>query len=231
MKIVHEDASLLVLDKPAGQLTIPGRIPEQTPSLHEEAETTLGRKLWIVHRIDRETSGLVAFAKDAETHRLLSLQFEKRLVKKRYLALVAGRVDRPGSTNRPIRECGSGRSAVSGKGGKPALTEFSPLKNCEDAATLLAVHPAGGRRHQIRVHLYSLGFPIIGDPLYGTERPVGGGTRLMLHAAGLCLTGADGTRLALKSLPGPDWDAELARWTATGHDARPAPIDRHAPRR
>lgn len=214
IRILHEDAGLLVLGKPAGQLTIPGRQPEALPSLHEEAEATLDQRLWIVHRIDRETSGLVVFAKDAETHRLLCRQFETRTVDKRYLALVLGRMATAGEVSRPLRECGSGRCAVAARGGKPARTLFTPLEQYREA-TLLEVNPETGRRHQIRVHLYALGHPLIGDPLYGEERPVGGGSRLMLHAHSLTLETADGSRLALVCPPGADWETELKRWQST----------------
>jgi tRNA pseudouridine32 synthase/23S rRNA pseudouridine746 synthase/23S rRNA pseudouridine955/2504/2580 synthase len=214
IRILHEDAGLLVLDKPAGQLTIPGRQPEARPSLNEEAETTLGCRLWIVHRIDRETSGLVIFAKDATTHRALCMQFEKRTVDKRYLALVRGRIEEAGEITRPIRECGSGRSAVADRGGKTARTLFTPLEQFPEA-TLLEVRIETGRRHQIRVHLYALGHPLIGDPLYGADRPVGGGSRLMLHAHSLTLEAGDSSRLSLACLPGADWAAELKRWQRT----------------
>ena len=214
IRILHEDRQLLVLDKPPGQPTIPARLPETAPSLHEEAEATLGCRLWIVHRIDRETSGLVVFAKDAAAHRALCLQFEKRTVDKRYLALALGQVAEPGEIAKPIRECGSGRCAVAAQGGKAARTLFTPLERFP-GATLLEVKLETGRRHQIRVHLYALGHPLIGDPLCGEARPVGGGSRLMLHAHSLELETGDGSRLALHCPPGPDWETELRRWQNT----------------
>lgn len=211
IRILHEDRQLLVLDKPSGQPTIPARLPEAAPSLHEEAEATFGCRLWIVHRIDRETSGIVVFARDAATHRALCLQFEKRTVDKRYLALALGRIETAGAVSLPLRECGSGRSSVAAQGGKAARTLFTPLERFPEA-TLLEVKLETGRRHQIRVHLYALGHPLIGDPLYGEARPVGGGSRLMLHAHSLELETGGGSRLTFHCPPGPDWIAELERW-------------------
>jgi 23S rRNA-/tRNA-specific pseudouridylate synthase len=160
------------------------------------------------HRRDREASGLVVFARDPETHRELSLLFERKKVKKVYLAAVLGWLDQDGTVSRPIREFGSGRMGT-GRGGKGALTRYRVLERlCR--SSLLEVEPETGRRHQIRVHLYSRGHPILGDPLYGDPRPVGGVSRLMLHARSLAIPRPDGSNLALECPPPADFLAIVA---------------------
>lgn len=186
LRIVYEDPCLLAADKPAGLLVIPGRGPESGPVLLDAVSRHIGAKAFVVHRIDRETSGLVLFAKDAATHAALSKLFEKRRVRKSYLAVVLGVVPAPGRIAAPIREFGSGRMGVDPRG-KDAETRYRPLRTWgEPPVTLLEVEPRTGRRHQIRVHLYSIGHPVLGDAQYGRERP-GGSARLMLHAHVLLL--------------------------------------------
>ena len=178
LRIVYEDGRVLAVDKPAGLAVIPGRGLTEEP-LSLQASRALGGKAFVVHRLDRGASGLVLFAKDAATHRDLSLLFEGRRMHKLYLALVQGRLDVDGAVDRPLRAFGSGRMGLGT--GKASLTRYRVLGSAEQAS-LLAVAPETGRRHQIRVHLHSLGHPILGDPLYGQARPVGGVGRLMLHA-------------------------------------------------
>jgi len=181
--LVFEDERVLAVSKPAGQTTIPGR-GEVGESLLAQLQRERGAKLFIVHRLDREASGMVLFAKDAETHRRLCLEFEARRAGKVYLAAVLGRLEAEGAIDEPLKEFGSGRVAVSPQG-KASSTRWKverPLKG----ATLLRVEPLTGRKHQIRAHLAFLGHPILGDPRYGPPpRPVGGCPRLMLHALSL----------------------------------------------
>jgi len=115
-----------------------------------------------------------------------------------------------GRVETPLREFGSGRVGAD-PAGKPSLTEYS-VRARGEGCTLLTVEPKTGRRHQIRVHLYSLGHPILGDPLYGSPRPVGGAPRLMLHALALGLAGLP----PLICPPGPDFSDELARRRVEG---------------
>ena len=143
--------------------------------------------MFVVHRIDRGASGLVLIAKTSQAHRFLSVQFERREVKKTYLVLVQGILDTGGRIDHSLRAFGSGRIGVSAAG-KPSVTEFQVRERLK-GATLLEVTPLTGRRHQIRVHLFSLGHPVMGDPLYGKDRPVGGAPRLMLHAFRVKLEG------------------------------------------
>jgi RluA family pseudouridine synthase len=207
--LIHEDARILAVAKPAGQLVIPARRPEEGEPLVSEAARSRGGRLFVIHRLDRDASGVVVFAKDAEAHRALSAEFEGRTAKKTYLAAVLGRPNiEEGTVDEPIREFGSGRMGV-GKGGKPSRTGYRVLERFPDSS-LLEAHPETGRRHQIRVHLYSIGHPILGDRLYGEKRPVRGAARLMLHALELELQHPDGGALKLRAEPPADFEAVLA---------------------
>lgn len=206
LSVVFEDDFVLALDKPAGQPTIPGR-GEVGESLIARLERDRGAKFLVVHRLDREASGLVLFAKDAETHRRLCVEFEARRAKKSYLAAVAGRMTGEGAIDEPLREFGSGRMGPS-KDGKPSKTLWS-VERALGKATLLRVEPVTGRKHQIRAHLAFIGHPILGDPRYGpAPRPVGGVTRLMLHALSLRVEAAKVYEFTVP--PPPGFDSVLA---------------------
>lgn len=206
---IHEDDHWLAVNKPAGALVIPGRGPDEQESLVEILSRESGRKLFVVHRLDRDASGLLLFAKDAETHRALSIAFERRDVKKTYLALVQGTVEKNGVIDKPIHKFGSGRMGVDPRG-KPSVTRYR-IKERLRGATLLEVNPESGRRHQIRVHLYSLGHRIAGDSLYGHETAKAENTpRLMLHALRLSLPDPAGGVLELSAEPGADFESALA---------------------
>ncbi len=203
LQIVHEDSRLIVVDKPAGQLVIPGRGKAQGEPLVDLIASHIGGKAFVVHRIDRETSGLVVFAKDAAIHKALNDLWEKKKVRKVYLGRVKGPLDQPeGLLDYPLKTFGSGRMGVS-PGGKPSQTRFKTLQ-LQGGEALLEIEPLTGRRHQIRVHLYHIGHPILGDPLYGQERPVGGYPRLMLHSYQLELPLDDGP-LKLSAEPPADF--------------------------
>jgi tRNA pseudouridine32 synthase / 23S rRNA pseudouridine746 synthase len=183
LAIIFEDKKIIAVNKPSGQAVIPGRGLEQEP-LVTQVTAHIGTKAFVVHRIDLETSGLVVFAKDADIHRKLSQLWEEHGVKKTYLAWVLGIMEKTeGSFRGHLKEFGSGRMGVDPKG-KPSETHYKVLKTSGEN-TLLEVEPLTGRRHQIRVHFYHSGHPVLGDPLYGKERPVGGQPRLLLHAAKL----------------------------------------------
>jgi len=209
MVILFEDPHLLAVSKPSGQVVIPGRGNLPGEPLITEVERQTGQKMFVVHRIDRGASGLVLIAKSPQAHRFLSLQFERREVKKAYLVLVQGTQDSGGPIEEPLRAFGSGRIGVDAAG-KPSVTEFQVRERLK-GATLLEVSPLTGRRHQIRVHLFSLGHPVMGDPLYGKDRPVGGMPRLMLHAWTLEFRHPDGRILALRADPPPDFESVLTR--------------------
>lgn len=208
-RIVYDDGALLVLDKPSGLPTVPYRLGDREHCLRAWAEMTLGKRLFVVHRLDRETSGLIAFAHDADTHRRLSTQFEHRAVDKTYLAAVLGHVAEAEFTiDAPLREFGSGRIAVDARG-KPSRSRCRLRQRLRDA-DLLEVDLLTGRRHQIRVHLFHHGHPVLGDPLYGAPRPVGGARRLMLHAWRLVLPSGASSPRSFEAPPPAEFAAELA---------------------
>ena len=167
MQILYQDDSMLVIDKPAGLATIPGGWESGTSSLVEQLGEDFGR-LWVVHRLDRGTSGVVLLARTADVHRSLSILFERHLAHKVYHALVAGEPPWQEHTARhPLRiNVGhSHRTAVDHGKGKPSETAFRVLERFGKYSLLEAV-PATGRTHQVRVHACALGFPLLGDVLY-----------------------------------------------------------------
>jgi RluA family pseudouridine synthase len=201
--ILFEDDSILVVNKESGISVIPGRGDAKNDSLLSVLESQYDRKLFVVHRIDRDTSGLIVFAKTAAAHRHLNIQFENRLVKKTYHALVLGVPSADQIIDSPIYEFGSGRMGIDTRG-KNAITEFTVL-NRYSATALLQVKPITGRRHQIRVHLYSIGYPILGDKTYGSPRPVGEVERLMLHAYKIEFIHPDKSLLKLEAPHSEQW--------------------------
>lgn len=193
--LLYEDAHLIAVDKPAGLTVIPGREESLAQSLRGQLEAARGEGLYVVHRLDRDTSGVVLFARDADTHRALNLLFESRRVQKTYWALAAGAALPAQSEIRlalhPARK-GRMRPALAGEAGAlPAHTSLLvrarwPLPHGQ-ALTELDLQPHSGRQHQLRVHLRALDAPLVGDPLYRlpeTQRPHLPATppRLALHA-------------------------------------------------
>jgi RluA family pseudouridine synthase len=207
-RILYEDEGLVAVDKPVGMATAAGGGIEEEASLHAWVTRQVGARTYIVHRLDRGTSGVILFAKTADEHRRLSQAFEQREVAKRYLAVVDGHVRRvSGEIAERLRTFGSGRVGVDSKGSE-ALTRYRRLERLQDA-DLLEVEPQTGRRHQIRVHCYAIGHAILGDTRYGAVRPVGGAPRLMLHAAELRLPVTDGEPLAIRADPPADFESVL----------------------
>lgn len=206
LEILHEDEWLIAVSKPGGQATAPGGGIGEGESLQEQVAAQLGGKAFLVHRLDRDTSGVIVFAKDPETHRRLSVAFESREVGKTYLALVQGHTDAmAGEITEPLRAFGSGRVGIDPRG-QEAVTRYA-VKERLPANDLLEVTPATGRRHQIRVHLYASGHPVLGDTRYGELRPVGGAIRLMLHAVELTLPDGEGNAMIFRADPPEDFNA------------------------
>jgi RluA family pseudouridine synthase len=207
--ILHEDSRIITVNKPAGQAVIPGRSIDPETVLVRAVERHCGSKIFVVHRLDKETSGVILFARDAAAHRFLSMQFEHRKIEKHYLALAMGIISEDGTIDKPIRQFGSGRMGVADKG-QESKTGYHVLQRC-GSGTVLDVRPFTGRRHQIRVHLYAIGHPVMGDPLYGQDRPVGGAKRLMLHAQSIAFQHPSGEAMIMSAEPGTDWQNEIRR--------------------
>jgi len=204
--IVHRDDRLLVLDKPSGLLAVPGRGPDLQDCLSRRVQELFPTAL-VVHRLDRDTSGLMLMALDAAAQRDLSRQFEQRHVKKHYRCIVRGVPERSsGLVDLPIARdpARPPRYQIDHETGRPSQTHWRVLERLGDRARL-DVEPITGRSHQIRLHLATLGHPILGDPLYGDdETPADCQTsrapRLLLHATLLAVTHpADGRRVEWRS--------------------------------
>ena len=180
LAIVYEDGDLIVIDKPAGMVVhpAPGN-PDMTlvNALIAHCGDSLSgvggeRRPGIVHRLDKDTSGLLVVAKNDVTHQALAADFAARRIDRRYLAVVWGMPKaREGDIQGPIgrHPVDRKRMAVVRRGGKPALTHYRVLEALGPGASLVECRLATGRTHQIRVHLASIGHPLLGDPVYGRE--------------------------------------------------------------
>lgn len=190
LEVVHEDLAVLVIAKPAGLVVHPGRGNWSGTLLNallaHSPQLTGVPRAGIVHRLDKETSGLLVVAKSLEAQTSLARQLQARTVKREYLALVHGRVARNGRVEAPIgrHPVQRTRMAVAARG-RPSITHYEVLKHFAQA-TLLRCRLETGRTHQIRVHMQSLGHPLVGDPVYGKKRSadklLGAFPRQALHA-------------------------------------------------
>lgn len=188
LRIVYEDASLAVVDKPAGMLAVPGRegLPSVEQAMRARWHVPDGQPV-TVHRLDRDTSGLMVVARTATACRALQRQFAERSTEKRYEAVLDGHPDRPddGVIALPLRPDPDDRprQCADPTGGKEAVTEYHIVERRPDGTTLVSLRPHTGRTHQLRLHCAhpsGLGTPILGDPLYGHHTPA---DRMYLHAA------------------------------------------------
>jgi len=214
LRVLFRSEGLVAVDKPPGMLVVPGRSRDGAPTVRQRLEAELGQKLWVVHRLDRETSGVLLLALDAASHRAGSLAFERGQVRKTYLALVAPPLEAPRLVARALLPARRGRMRLAGPGepGKPARTRLRPLE-VHRLGGLVEAEPLTGRTHQIRLHLQAAGAPLLVDAQYGRPGPVtasalgGRGEeavleRTPLHAARLVLPAGQG-------LPGLDVESPL----------------------
>jgi RluA family pseudouridine synthase len=171
--VIWSDEHLLVVQKPSGHLSIPDGYDPYVPHLVGLLEPTFG-DLWVVHRLDRDTSGVILFARSADAHRALNQQFENRQVTKIYHALIIGK---PGwkeqEIDLPLLPDGDRhhRTTVNARRGKPASTTVRVLETFKNYS-LIEAQPHTGYTHQIRAHLSNVGYPIVADTLYGDSKPV-----------------------------------------------------------
>ena len=203
LSVLHEDAEVLLVDKPEGLLSVPGKGPDLTDCLMTRIQQAFPDAL-LVHRLDRDTSGVMIFALTRHAQRHLGLQFEKRMTRKTYIARVwgvpteaTGMIDLPLIVDWPNRP----RQMVCHETGKSAQTDWRVLKN-EGETSRVRLFPKTGRSHQLRVHMLSLGHPILGDPFYATgaarEYP-----RMMLHSEELRFKHPNGGRSMKIRTPAP----------------------------
>ena len=208
--ILFEDEDFLAADKPEGLASIP-EDDRDKDSLLAQLEAKEGGKLYVVHRLDKEVSGVIVFAKNPIAHRFLNDRFSAREVHKTYLALAHGLVEPDESIiDLPLREFGSGRMGVDLKHGKPSNTKVQVIRRCAPL-TLLSLHPLTGRRHQLRVHLFSAGHPIVGDRRYGDKTAQAGYPRLMLHAQAISLPLLSGQHVDIECPPPSSFGDFVAR--------------------
>jgi len=194
LDVLYDDAHLLVLNKPSGLLSVPGKSLDHRDCLESRA-VSAHPDARIIHRLDMETSGVIVLAKDKKTQALISKQFERRKTQKTYIARLFGHlkmdegsVDLPLICDWPNRP----KQMVDHTNGKAALTHFKVLEREKAGADKLAVTrvkftPVTGRSHQLRVHALSIGHPILGDNLYGETASKKAEKRLQLHALSLTL--------------------------------------------
>ncbi|MCY3803386.1 MAG: 23S rRNA pseudouridine(1911/1915/1917) synthase RluD [Gammaproteobacteria bacterium] len=233
LEIVYEDRSLLVINKPAGLVVHPGAgNPAGTLAnalLHHDPGLSAIPRAGIVHRLDKDTSGLLLIARQLQSHRALVEMLQQRRVSRRYAVLVHGQVIAGGTVDAPV-----GRHPVDRKkmavrsGGKPAITHYRVSQRL-GPCTLLEARLETGRTHQIRVHMAHLGFPVVGDPVYGRKiraggdcasRALAGFPRQALHASHLELTHPEAAKTCKWSAPLPqDFRQLLDTLSAHAHAA------------
>jgi tRNA pseudouridine32 synthase / 23S rRNA pseudouridine746 synthase len=206
LDVIYKDQRILVVNKPAGMLTVPGIGPEKADSLARRAAHDFpGAR--IVHRLDRDTSGVIILAFDPEAHRELSRQFHDREVKKTYVAVVSGIVQQDaGTVDLPMRKDMDPRNAprqvIDHAEGRPAVTHWWVIERGADR-TRLRLQPLTGRSHQLRLHLKTIGHPILGDDLYAPAKVLALADRLLLHSQSLAVVHPETAALMTFEAPCP----------------------------
>ena len=215
--IVFADEHIVVVDKPAGMVTHPSKGHDEGTLVHGLLGAGIAGgddpdRPGIVHRLDRDTSGLMLVARTERAHRRLSRMMRDRDIERRYLALVHGEFPPALTVDRPIGRDPRRRTrqAVVPVGGKEAITHFRTVERLGHL-TLVEARLETGRTHQVRVHLEAAGHPVVGDPLYGQGRPAHGLDRQFLHAYRLALPHPEtGDEMSFESTLPDDLDAALA---------------------
>jgi len=202
LSILHDDHQVLLVNKPSGLLSVPGKGEHLADCLLARVQAAFPMAL-LVHRLDRDTSGVMIFALTPHAQRHLGLQFEKRQTKKTYVARVWGvMAEKTGTVDLPLIVDWPNRplQMVDHENGKQAQTDWRVMRK-KDGETRVRLMPRTGRSHQLRVHMLALGHPILGDPFYATG-PAREYPRLMLHSETLQFRhpdGGQGTRITAKS--------------------------------
>lgn len=192
LNFLHDDHEVVLVDKPAGLLSVPGKGPELTDCLITRVQAVFPTAL-LVHRLDRDTSGVMIFALTPHAQRHLGLQFEKRQTKKTYVARVWGNLaEKTGTVDLPLIVDWPNRpkQMVDHETGKQAVTDWRVVRALKNE-TRVRLMPRTGRSHQLRVHMLALGHPILGDPFYATGE-ARDHSRLMLHSETLQFRHPDG---------------------------------------
>jgi tRNA pseudouridine32 synthase/23S rRNA pseudouridine746 synthase len=188
LSVIHRDDDILVLSKPSGLLSVPGKPAEHADCLESRA-IELHPGAMTIHRLDKDTSGVVVMGMNRKAHADIGMQFETRMTEKSYIARIwgrvagdKGRIDLPIACDWPNRP----KQMVDRENGRAAQTDWEVLERevmkCGNPATRLRLYPATGRSHQLRVHMLSLGHPILGDNFYAHPEAFAAADRLQLHA-------------------------------------------------
>ena len=205
IEYVYSDEHIIIVDKPANMLSVPGRTPDKQDCLIHRVRKRFPEAR-IVHRLDFSTSGLMVIAQNRQSHRILSRQFENRETEKTYVAKVYGQPGQPsGVLDLPLR-CDWERrplQIIDYQLGKKALTHWRIIERFENSC-LVELSPTTGRTHQLRVHMQSMGHPILGDELYAHEAAYAMADRLNLHAKELIINHpAENSRMTFSSASEP----------------------------
>jgi len=190
LDILFQDDNLIVLNKPSGLLSVPGRGEEKQDCMLSRLQAEYPGAL-VVHRLDMPTSGIIMFALNKDMQKAMGHLFEKKLIYKQYFAKVHGLLkEKKGIINQPLITDWVNRpkQKIDYENGKPSQTRFTLISTTNDNNSFVKLEPVTGRSHQLRVHMSSIGHAILGDELYGTYQTRNESFRLLLHAEKVSFT-------------------------------------------